>query len=101
MPPPTIPVRSTGLTSYLSGSIKKILLAHSKTFLCIQPHLLSIPGGSDDWAKGGAGIKYSFTVELPDTGRHGFILPPRYSFTVELPDTGRHGFILPSCRYTL
>ena len=95
MPPPTIPVRSTGLTSYLSGSIKKILLAHSKTFLCIQPHLLSIPGGSDDWAKGGAGIKYSFTVELPDTGRHGFILPPRYSFTVELLDTRRHGFILP------
>ena len=34
-------------------------------------------GGSDDWAKGGAGIKYSYTVELPDTGRHGFILPAR------------------------
>lgn len=26
-------------------------------------------GASDDWAKGAAGIKYSFTVELPDTGR--------------------------------
>ena len=38
---------------------------------------LSPPGGSDDWAKGGAGIKYSYTVELPDTGRHGFILPAR------------------------
>ena len=34
-------------------------------------------GGSDDWAKGGAGIKYSYTVELPDTGRHGFILPAK------------------------
>ena len=32
-------------------------------------------GGSDDWARGGAGIKYSYTVELPDTGRHGFLLP--------------------------
>jgi len=32
-------------------------------------------GGSDDWAKGGAGIKYSYTIELPDTGRHGFLLP--------------------------
>merc|ERR1712223_82443 len=32
-------------------------------------------GGSDDWAKGGAGIKYSYTIELPDTGRYGFILP--------------------------
>ena len=26
-------------------------------------------GASDDWAKGGAGIKYSYTIELPDTGR--------------------------------
>ena len=32
-------------------------------------------GGSDDWAKGGAGIKYSYTVELPDTGNYGFLLP--------------------------
>jgi len=32
-------------------------------------------GGSDDWAKGGAGIKYSYTIELPDTGSYGFILP--------------------------
>merc|ERR1712173_76478 len=32
-------------------------------------------GGSDDWAKGGAGIKYSYTIELPDTGKYGFILP--------------------------
>ena len=34
-----------------------------------------ITGGSDDWAKGGAGIKYSYTIELPDTGRYGFVLP--------------------------
>ena len=31
-------------------------------------------GGSDDWAKS-VGIKYSYTVELADTGRYGFILP--------------------------
>lgn len=31
-------------------------------------------GASDDWAKS-LGIKYSYTVELRDTGRHGFILP--------------------------
>jgi len=35
-------------------------------------------GGSDDWAKGGAGIKYSYTVELPDTGDYGFLLPARF-----------------------
>lgn len=32
-------------------------------------------GGSDDWALGGAGIPYSYTIELPDTGTHGFLLP--------------------------
>ncbi|XP_062459372.1 carboxypeptidase B [Pezoporus occidentalis] len=31
-------------------------------------------GGSDDWAYN-QGIKYSFTFELRDTGRYGFILP--------------------------
>ena len=33
-------------------------------------------GASDDWAKGAAGIKYSYTIELPDTGRYNFLLPP-------------------------
>ena len=44
------------------------------TFLCI---LLST-GGSDDWAKGTARIKYSYTVELRDRGSYGFILPVQY-----------------------
>ena len=34
-------------------------------------------GGSDDWAKAGAGIKYSYTFELRDTGRYGFLVPPQ------------------------
>jgi len=33
-------------------------------------------GSSDDWAKGGAGVKYAYTVELRDTGTYGFELPP-------------------------
>ena len=41
-------------------------------------------GGSDDWAKGVAGIKYSYTVELRDTGAHGFILPADM-----IPSTGK------------
>ena len=45
------------------------------SFLNISNYFL---GGSDDWAKGGAGIKYSYTVELPDRGQHGFILPAQY-----------------------
>ena len=32
-------------------------------------------GDSVDYNYGALGIKYSFTVELRDTGRYGFILP--------------------------
>ena len=32
-------------------------------------------GGSYDWAKGVAGIKYSYTIELRDQGDYGFLLP--------------------------
>jgi len=33
-------------------------------------------GGSDDWAKGGADIAQSFTIELPGGGSGGFDMPP-------------------------
>ena len=32
-------------------------------------------GGSDDWSKAVLGIKYSYTIELRDQGRYGFLLP--------------------------
>ncbi|XP_034178423.2 carboxypeptidase B-like isoform X1 [Osmia lignaria lignaria] len=32
-------------------------------------------GSSDDWAKGVAGIKYAYTLELRDRGTYGFLLP--------------------------
>lgn len=34
-------------------------------------------GGSDDWGKS-VGSKYTYTIELRDTGRYGFVLPARY-----------------------
>ncbi|CAG2163160.1 unnamed protein product, partial [Oppiella nova] len=37
--------------------------------------LYAAAGGADDWAYGGAGIKYAYTVELRDTGSYGFSLP--------------------------
>jgi len=39
-------------------------------------------GASDDYAKAAAEIPYSFTVELPDTGSYGFLLPASQIKTV-------------------
>ena len=36
----------------------------------------SATGGSDDWARGVAGVKWVYLIELPGKG-HGFLLPPR------------------------
>jgi len=33
-------------------------------------------GSSRDWAKGEGGFKWVYTIELRDTGRYGFLLPP-------------------------
>jgi murein tripeptide amidase MpaA len=38
--------------------------------------LYAVGGASDDWAKFYANVKYSFTLELRDTGTFGFSLPP-------------------------
>ena len=32
-------------------------------------------GASDDWYKGVLKARFAYTVELRDTGRHGFVLP--------------------------
>ncbi|XP_035732272.1 carboxypeptidase B-like [Vespa mandarinia] len=40
--------------------------------------LYAAAGGSDDWAKAILKIKYSYTIELRDTGLYGFVLPARY-----------------------
>lgn len=34
-------------------------------------------GCSDDWGKS-IGIKYTYTIELRDWGRYGFVLPPKF-----------------------
>ena len=44
-------------------------------------------GGSDDWARGELGIKWVFTLELPDKGVFGFLLPPN-----QIVPTGRSIF---------
>ncbi|GAU96117.1 hypothetical protein RvY_07606 [Ramazzottius varieornatus] len=38
--------------------------------------LYDATGGTHDWAKAKGLTKYSYTPELRDTGKHGFVLPP-------------------------
>ncbi|XP_076350462.1 carboxypeptidase B-like isoform X2 [Tachypleus tridentatus] len=45
-------------------------------------------GGADDWAYGVAGVKYSYTVELRDTGKYGFFIP-----TKQIIPTGEETFV--------
>ncbi|XP_015433604.1 PREDICTED: carboxypeptidase B-like [Dufourea novaeangliae] len=40
--------------------------------------LYAASGGSDDWSKAILKVKYTYTIELRDTGKHGFVLPSRY-----------------------
>ena len=40
--------------------------------------LYAASGGADDWAKAILKIKYAYTIELRDTGKHGFVLPAQY-----------------------
>ena len=42
-----------------------------------QNIIYRVTGGSDDWARGGAGIKNVLLFELPG-GVYGFMLPPRF-----------------------
>ncbi|XP_033334246.2 carboxypeptidase B [Megalopta genalis] len=65
----------------LANAAKKAINAISKvhgTDYQLGPSsdlLYPTSGASDDWAKGVAGIKYAYTVELRDRGTYGFLLP--------------------------
>ena len=37
------------------------------------------------WAKGAAGVKYSYTIELRDRGQYGFLIPRRYMIIYIVP----------------
>ncbi|XP_043264930.1 carboxypeptidase B-like [Colletes gigas] len=67
--------------SELANAAKKAINAISKvhgTDYQLGPSsdlLYPTSGASDDWAKGVAGIKYAYTLELRDRGTYGFLLP--------------------------
>ena len=71
------------ITKYIQSVTSTVLFLLKMKKIChgifseIDTFFLFFLGGSDDWAKGGANIKYSYTIELPDTGRHGFLLPAK------------------------
>lgn len=54
-------IRSHRGTSYTMGRVASVMYPAA--------------GGSDDYAMGVCGIKYVYTIELPDKGWRGFILP--------------------------
>merc|ERR1719381_297476 len=72
--PETLAVKNFILNRSRVGGWELYLTFHSYGQMVLYP----AAGGSDDWALGGAGIPYSYTIELPDTGTHGFILPASY-----------------------
>ena len=43
---------------------------------CIPCLIYIASGTSVDWAKGELKIPYVYTIEVRDTGRYGFLLPP-------------------------
>ncbi|XP_076679448.1 carboxypeptidase B isoform X2 [Andrena cerasifolii] len=67
--------------SELANAARKAINAISKvhgTSYQLGPSadlLYPTSGASDDWAKGVAGIKYAYTLELRDRGTYGFLLP--------------------------
>ncbi|KAF2889623.1 hypothetical protein ILUMI_16549 [Ignelater luminosus] len=48
--------------------------------------LYAAAGGSDDWAKGVAGVQLAYTIELPEGGSWGFD-PPPHQIMDHLPET--------------
>jgi len=45
---------------------------------CIPCILYVASGSASDWALGAAEVPYAYSMELRDTGRYGFLLPPRF-----------------------
>jgi len=66
------------MTSLANKANEALFAVHGTVFDvgCIPCLLYIASGGSSDWALGEAGIPYTYAMELRDTGRYGFILPP-------------------------
>ena len=72
----------------LAGSAMENNSGHSYTIGSVAKVIYPASGISIDWAKGELGISYAYTVELPDTGNHGFLLPAS-----SIESVGREAFV--------
>ncbi len=76
--------RQLELLGATAGEAMREVNDHRYTIGSAAQVLYPAAGGSDDWARGQAKIPYTYTIELPDTGRYGFLLPaPRIKSTVQ------------------
>ncbi|KAF9562216.1 Carboxypeptidase A4 [Mortierella alpina] len=72
-----VPKDNEDITEAGLGAAKALKDVHGKKFAVgsVCNIIYQASGGSLDWTYGAAGVKYSYAVELRDTGRHGFLLP--------------------------
>ncbi|XP_048751828.2 carboxypeptidase B-like [Ostrea edulis] len=77
---PVLPADYRDLDHLGRAAATAIRHTHGTTFTVGEDTrvLYAAAGGADDYAKGACGVKYSYTVELRDTGRYGFVPPSSY-----------------------
>eukprot|EP00105_Crassostrea_gigas_P030888 XP_011453366.1 PREDICTED: carboxypeptidase B [Crassostrea gigas] len=77
---PILPADYRDLDHLGRSAATAIRHTHGRTFTVGEDTrvLYAAAGGADDYAKGACGVKYSYTVELRDTGLHGFVAPTSY-----------------------
>ncbi|XP_062582528.1 carboxypeptidase B-like [Saccostrea cucullata] len=77
---PVLPADYRDLDHLGRTAASAIRHTHGKSFTVGEDTrvLYAAAGGADDYAKGACGVKYSYTVELRDTGLHGFVAPSSY-----------------------
>jgi hypothetical protein len=61
------------------GDVAEILCKYNMLILfksCNSKYVVDVAsGGSPDWVKGKLGTRITYTYELRDTGKYGFLLP--------------------------
>lgn len=74
----TLPAKNDEFVALAKGAVNAIRSVHGTSFdygpICST--IYQTPGSSVDWTNDVIKADYSYAVELRDTGRYGFVLPP-------------------------